>query len=343
MTTKTIGFSSFASWSQQRSSAVRTAADSVRQSVELAVAAEEIGIDGASFRVHHFADQQTSVLPLLAYIAASTTTLEVGTSVIDMRYEQPLHLAEEAASTDLLSGGRLQLGVSRGSPEHADRGYRWFGAVPAPGTTDADLARERTTALLDALDGTPIADADPRYGPAASKIAITPRSPSLRQRVWWGAGSRATAVWAAQQGMQLMSSTLVQNEAALPFDELQLGQLEAFRAAWSEAGWDWAPRTSVSRSILPIVDDATRAAFAGQRSGGEGVGLLEGIDTRFGRSFVGEVDHLVEQLGQDVALAAADMVLVTVPSQLGVDLNIRLLEGVRAIGDELGWGRRAGS
>ena len=128
---------------------------SLRQTVELAVAAEEIGIDGAYVRVHHFQRQLASPFPLLAAIGTATERIEIGTGVIDMRYENPLYMAEDAASADLLSGGRLQLGISRGSPEPALRGSEAFGHVPAEGETDADLARRHTELFRAAIAGAP--------------------------------------------------------------------------------------------------------------------------------------------------------------------------------------------
>src|SRR5690606_20410285 len=109
--------------------------DALLQSIDLAVAAEEVGVDGAYFRVHHFARQLASPFPLLAAVAARTSTIDIGTGVIDMRYENPLYMAEEAAASDLISGGRLQLGISRGSPETALRGAESFGFIPRDGET----------------------------------------------------------------------------------------------------------------------------------------------------------------------------------------------------------------
>src|ERR1700750_1476588 len=141
---KRIGFLSFGHWTVAPGSQTRTGADALLQHVELAVAAEEIGIDGAFVRVHHFARQLASPFPLLSAMAARTSRIELGTAVIDMRYENPLYMAEEAAAADLISGGRLQLGISRGSPEPALRGYEAFGHAPAKGQTDADMARLHT-------------------------------------------------------------------------------------------------------------------------------------------------------------------------------------------------------
>ena len=140
---KQIGFLSFGHWQRVPGSQVLTARDALVQTVELAVAAEELGLDGAYVRVHHFARQLASPFPLLAAIAARTSRIEIGTGVIDMRYENPLYMAEEAAATDLLADGRLQLGVSRGSPETALRGSQAFGYVPPEGRTEADLAGTR--------------------------------------------------------------------------------------------------------------------------------------------------------------------------------------------------------
>src|SRR4030081_1987611 len=134
---KKIGFLSFGHWSDSDGSQVRSAADSLLQSIELAVAAEELGADGAYFRVHHFARQLGSPFPLLAGCGARTKKIEIGTAGIDMRYENPLHMAEAAGSAGLIRGGRLQLGISRGSPEQVIDGFRYFGYVPGEGTTDA--------------------------------------------------------------------------------------------------------------------------------------------------------------------------------------------------------------
>src|ERR1051325_11137598 len=132
---KKIGFLSFGHWTPSPHSQVRTASDALLQSIELAVAAEELGADGAYFRVHHFARQLGSPFPLLAAVGARTKTIEIGTAVIDMRYENPMYMAEDAGAADIIATGRLQLGMSRGSPEQAIDGWRYFGYAPAAGGT----------------------------------------------------------------------------------------------------------------------------------------------------------------------------------------------------------------
>ena len=332
-----IGFLSFGHYQSVPGSLTHTARDVLLQTIELAEAAEEIGLDGAYVRVHHFAPQLASPFPLLAAIAARTRRIEIGTGVIDMRYENPLYMAEEAAATDLISGGRLELGVSRGSPETALRGSEAFGYVPEEGTTDADLARRKVQLFREALSGAAVAETDPARTGMSSPLAIEPRSPGLEDRIWWGAGSFATARWAAEQGMNLQSSTLLLEEEGVPFDELQARQIREYRSAWAEAGWDRTPRVSVSRSVLPITTDLDRLYFGG-RGERDQVASLEGVRARFGRSYTGEPDRLAEELAADVAVQEADTLLLTVPNQLGVEYNARLLQTVaESIAPALGW------
>jgi alkanesulfonate monooxygenase SsuD/methylene tetrahydromethanopterin reductase-like flavin-dependent oxidoreductase (luciferase family) len=336
---KRIGFLSFGHWQPIPGSQVRTGRDALVQSVELAVAAEQVGLDGAYVRVHHFARQLASPFPLLTAMAMRTRRIELGTGVIDMRYENPLYMAEEAAAADLLSGERLQLGVSRGSPETALHGSEAFGYVPPEGSSDGELAREKTALFLAAISGATVVDADPRMtGGASGRLAVQPQSPGLRNRVWWGSGTRGTARWTAQQGMNLMSSTLLSEDTGVPFDELQAEQIALFRAAWAEAGWAHEPRVSVSRSVLPITSDLDRQYFGSERGGGDQVGLLEGVRARFGKSYVGEPDQLAEELAKDAAVRDADTLLLTVPNMLGVDYNAHLLETVvRHVAPAIGW------
>src|SRR5262245_7240343 len=159
---KNIGFLSFGHWSPASGSQTRTASDALLQSIDLAVAAEEIGVDGAYFRVHHFARQLASPFPLLAAVGARTRRIEIGTGVIDMRYENPLYMAEDAGAADLIAGGRLQLGISRGSPEQVVDGFRYFGYVPAEGSDHAQMARDHTRVFLDVIEGKGFAQPNPR-------------------------------------------------------------------------------------------------------------------------------------------------------------------------------------
>src|SRR5262244_852944 len=267
---KKIGFLSFGHWSDSIGSQVRSAADSLLQSIELAVAAEALGADGAYFRVHHFARQLGSPFPLLAACGARTKRIEIGTAVIDMRYENPLYMAEDAGAADLIAGGRLQLGISRGSPEQVIDGWRYFGYRPAEGQSDADMGRRHTEVLLEVLRGEGFAKPNPRpmFTNPPGLLRLEPLSAGLRERIWWGAGSNATAVWAAKIGMNLQSSTLKSDETGEAFHVQQAAQIRAYRAAWKEAGHTREPRVSVSRSIIALMNDRDRAYF-GSESGSE--------------------------------------------------------------------------
>src|SRR6201985_3265653 len=159
---KKIGFLSFGHWAPSPGSSTASASDALLQSIDLAVEAEELGADGAYFRVHHFARQLASPFPLLAAAGAKTSRIALGTAVIDMRYENPLYMAEDAGAADLIAGGRLQLGISRGSPEQVIDGWRYFGYATAEGQSDADMGRTHAEVFLNVLRGEGFAQPNPR-------------------------------------------------------------------------------------------------------------------------------------------------------------------------------------
>ncbi|MEU5252039.1 LLM class flavin-dependent oxidoreductase [Streptomyces longwoodensis] len=338
---KKIGFLSFGHWTPSPHSQTRSAADSLLQAIDLAVAAEELGADGAYFRVHHFARQHASPFPLLAAIGARTERIEIGTGVIDMRYENPLYMAEDAGAADLISGGRLQLGISRGSPEQALDGWRHFGHRPPEGGTDADLARAHAERLLEVLKGEGIAEPhpSPMFANPPGPLRLEPYSEGLRERIWWGSSSNATAVWAAGLGMNLQSSTLKDDESGEPLHVQQRKQIEAYREAWRAAGHTREPRVSVSRSIFALVDDRDRAYFGRERNSEDQIGYIDPTTRAvFGRSYAAEPDVLVEQLARDEAIAAADTLLLTVPNQLGVEYNAHVIGSILThVAPGLGW------
>jgi alkanesulfonate monooxygenase SsuD/methylene tetrahydromethanopterin reductase-like flavin-dependent oxidoreductase (luciferase family) len=338
---KNIGFLSFGHWTPSPQSQTRSASDVLLQSIDLAVEAERLGMDGAYFRIHHFARQLSSPFPLLAAVGARTRTIEIGTGVIDMRYENPLYMAEDAGSADLISGSRLQLGISRGSPEQVIDGWRYFGHHPMEGEDDADMGRRHTKQFLDLLGGNGFAEPNPRpmFANPLGLLRLEPFSESLRDRVWWGSASNATAIWAAQLGMNLQSSTLKFDETGEPLHIQQAAQIQAYRTAWKEAGHSRTPRVSVSRSIFALVSDLDRSYFGRGGKEEDTIGLL-GATTRavFGRGYAAEPDVLIEELKKDEAIKAADTLLLTVPNQLGVTYNAHVLETIlTTIAPALGW------
>src|SRR6185503_12993303 len=328
---KKIGFLSFGHWTGSRQSAARSARDVLQQSIELAVAAERLGMDGAYFRVHHFAQQLGSPFPLLAAVGARTRRIEIGTAVIDMRYENPHYMAENAGAADLIACGRLQLGISRGSPEQVIEGWRYFGHRPVEGEDDAGMGRRHAEQFLELLGGKGFAQPNPHpmFPNPPGLLRLEPHAEGLRDRIWWGAASNATAAWAAKLGMNLQSSTLKFDETGEPFHIQQAAQIRVFRAAWKEAGHVRTPRISVSRSIFALIDDRDRAHFGRGVQEGDQIGYLdETTRAIFGRGYTAEPDVLIEQLRKDEAIAAADTLLLTVPNQLGVAYNAHVLEAI---------------
>src|SRR6478735_8289152 len=305
---KKIGFLSFGHWTESPQSEVRSASDALLQSIDLAVAAEEVGADGAYFRVHHFARQLASPFPLLAAVGARTE--------------------------------RIEIGISRGSPEQVIDGFRYFGYEPGEGSDHAEMARDHTRVFLDVIEGKGFAQPNPRpmFPNPPGLLRLEPYAEGLRQRIWWGAGTRATAEWTAEQGMNLMSSTLLTEDTGVPFHQLQAEQIQRYRDAWKAAGHTWEPRVSVSRSIFPVVSDLDRAYFGHETGSRDQVGQLDGGKARFGKTYAGEPERLVKELAEDEAIAAADTLLLTIPNQLGTDYNAHLIDSVlRTVAPELGW------
>jgi alkanesulfonate monooxygenase SsuD/methylene tetrahydromethanopterin reductase-like flavin-dependent oxidoreductase (luciferase family) len=338
---KKIGFLSFGHWTPSPQSRTQSAADALLQSIDLAVEAERLGMDGAYFRVHHFAQQLASPFPLLAAVGAKTRKIEIGTAVIDMRYENPHYMAEDAGAADLIAGGRLQLGISRGSPEQVIDGWSYFGHRPRDGENDADMGRRHTEEFLELLRGKGFARPNPRpmFPNPPGLLRLEPYSEGLRDRIWWGSATNATAAWAAKLGMNLQTSTLKFDESGEPLHIQQAAQIRVFRAAWKEAGHARTPRISVSRSIFALIDDRDRMYFGRGGQEEDKIGFLdETTRAIFGRSYAAEPDVLIEQLREDEAIAESDTLLLTIPNQLGVAYNAHVMEAIlTTVAPALGW------
>ena len=338
---KKIGFLSFGHWSNHPAYKTRTASDTLLQSIDLAVAAEEIGLDGAYFRVHHFAAQLASPFPLLSAIGARTSKIEIGTGVIDMRYENPLYMVEDAGAADLISRGRLQLGISRGSPEQVIDGWRYFGYEPVKGEKQEDMGRRKALEFLDKLNGIGFAQPNPNpmFPNPPGLLRLEPYSQGLRERIWWGAASNATAVWAAEMGMHLQSSTLKFDESDKPFHVQQAEQIRLYKKAWKKAGHQREARVSVSRSIFALVNEQDHYFFGQEANRVDSIGTIE-KDRRaiFGRSYAAEPDQLIKELAEDEAIQEADTLLLTIPNTLGVEYNVHLLSSIlKYVAPGLGW------
>ncbi len=170
-------------------------------------------------------------------------------------------------------------------------------------------------------------------------LRLDPHAPGLRERIWWGASSNATAAWAAKLGVNLQSSTLKDDETGEPFHIQQAKQIRVYREAWKAAGHKREPRVSVSRSIFALVDDRDRAYFGRGGKEDDSIGYID-ANTRaiFGRSYAAEPEALVKELAGDEAIAEADTLLLTVPNQLGVDYNAHVIEAILThVAPALGW------
>lgn len=256
-----------------------------------------------------------------------------------MRYENPLYLAEEAAQLDLLSGGRVALGISRGSPEPALRGYEAFGYTGSNDERGADLAHDKFDRFLNAITGGKVAVAEPEQFGVGTKLAIEPQSTGLRDRIWWGAGSRSTAERVGRMGLNLMSSTLLTEATGQPFAELQAEQIRMFREAYRDAGHPGAPRVSVSRSVFPIVSEQDEVLFGLRRQASQDqIGIIDGLRSTFGKTYADTPDRLIEQLQADEAVMSADTLMLTIPNQLGAPYITSLLENfAKHVAPALGW------
>jgi alkanesulfonate monooxygenase SsuD/methylene tetrahydromethanopterin reductase-like flavin-dependent oxidoreductase (luciferase family) len=338
---KKIGFLSFGHWNPSPQSGTRSAGDALLQSIDLAVAAEELGADGAYFRVHHFARQLGSPFPLLAAVGARTKTIEIGTAVIDMRYENPLYMAEDAGAADLISGGRLQLGISRGSPEQVIDGWRYFGYAPPEGQTEADMARRHAEVFLDVLEGKGFAPAQPaadvpqpaRPAPARAAFRRLARAHLVGCR---DRRNRPLGGEARHEPAEL-DAEVRRERQAVPHPAGRADPRPIARPGRRPA-MHTRPRVSVSRSIFALVNDMDRAYF-GRGQSDDHFGYIEPEKRAvFGRSYAAEPDVLIDELKGDEAIAEADTLLLTVPNQLGVAYNAHVIEMIlKHVAPGLGW------
>ena len=280
MTKKNVGFLNFGHWIHRPGGEpdAKAALDDV---VQMAVDAEAAGLDGAWIRIHHFQRMFSSPFPILAAMAARTERISLGTGVIDLRYENPLAMAEAAATTDPSSG----------------------------------------------------------WSYTSQKMPVEPQSPGLADRIWWGCGSTASAVRAAQEGYHMLSSTLLLQDDGRPFHVQQADQIARYLDARAAAGVPGAGRTAVTRSAFVIQDDEDELYFGRERRSQESAGHLDGGAARSGPTYAGSTEEVAEKLAADTAVQAADWVLFANPNQLGAAYNAKIFAGWAEVWRLLGWDR----
>lgn len=315
---------------------------SLRDAIDLFRFAEDLGYDIGWVRVRHLEKFLSSPFPLFAAIGQATARIRFGTAVLPMRYADPIAVAEDAATVDLLSGGRLELGVAGGIKPSASLLDGVYGAGER---SFDDESQHRIARLRAALAGEPVAVA-PEGGfpiaPPGTDLIVRPHSPGLADRVWYGPGSRSTAVRTAEQGMDLLVSTLNSEDDGRSFEETQRDQILAYKAAFDVPGR--TPRAVAGRIVLPSVtpeDDelfaeyiawyAARFDDTGRPPAGTGFGV-------FSPTHHGSPDEVVASLQADVALREATGLDIVLPANATHAMSRRILENVAtSIAPRLGW------
>jgi alkanesulfonate monooxygenase SsuD/methylene tetrahydromethanopterin reductase-like flavin-dependent oxidoreductase (luciferase family) len=296
---------------------------------------EELGFDSAWVRHRHLQFGISSPVAVLAAATQRTERIELGTAVTPLGWENPLRLAEDLATVDVLSGGRLNPGVSVGPPMHYERVKQAL----YPDTADAeDFTYRRVRRLLDALAGEPVSDFGGTEGIEVFSRRVQPHSPGLRDRTWYGGGSLASARWAGENRMNLLVSSVVKSEGRTDgFAAIQRSHVEAFRAAHPGGG-----RVSQGLVVIPT-DGATAgqrakyADFAAARlprtAGPQGpAGLL------FAPDLVGTVDEIAGRLYADAAFREVDEAVFALPFTFEHADYVQVLTDIATgLGPALGW------
>ncbi|WP_043055625.1 LLM class flavin-dependent oxidoreductase [Enteractinococcus helveticum] len=337
---KKLGFLNFGHFGYDRATRTVDPKAALDDQLAMTVAAEEEGLDGAWIRVHHFQWMMSAPFPTLAAMAAKTSTIELGTGVIDLRYENPLYFAEESATTDLIAGGRLQLGISRGSPEAALDGQAQFGYTLEPGQTWGELAQHRGQRIRDAVGGKTVATGDPNspWSPGgATALVVQPQAAGLINRLWWGSGSTSSGITAGKQGYNLLSSTLLLQDDGRPFHVQQADQIKHYLDSYQGSGFETGGQTAVTRSMYALRSVQDERMFGHAGSTQDQAGRLEGGPARSGPTYVGHVEQLAEMLSNDQAVMEADYVLFANPAQLGPERNREIFAGWVEVFKLLGW------
>jgi alkanesulfonate monooxygenase SsuD/methylene tetrahydromethanopterin reductase-like flavin-dependent oxidoreductase (luciferase family) len=318
-------------------------AQGLKDGVELFRIAEQLGYDSGWVRNRHFDNYLSSPLTLLAAAAQRTERISLGTAIIPVGYEDPIRLAEDAATVDLLSDGRLELGVAGGNANFSS----FFGLDD--GRPWKEAAHERVRRTVAAIEGTAIGTSE-----NGVEYSVRPHSPTLRNRLWYGPGSIDTASRTGQEGLDLLLSAIGPN-IGLPFDEAQLAQIHAVREAWTRI--DREPRVSSARLFFPALNDRQRKLYqdyadlrtAEGPAASRPAGALNPTDRQLRRDpsrpagimspvVVGEPAEIVEYLRGDAALAESDELMIFLPPGFGQRDYIELLENIAEhVAGELGW------
>jgi len=339
-----LGFLSFIPNPYGAGGEARALADGIR----LFEHAEQLGFDIGWIRVRHFEQFPSSPLTMLSAIAQRTSRIRLGTGVIPLRYENPIRLAEDASTVDLLSGGRLELGVSSGIGQFAPIFDPVFGESERSFSAES---QHRLARLRAALAGMPVGRSGAGFMsiPADIDLTVTPAAPGLADRVWYGPGTLASAVRTGEQGLDIHVSTLNAEETGEDFAAGQATQLRAYKDAFSraDAASRRAPRIAAGRVVLPSLTPADEAPYAdyirghNDRMQPDGRALDPRMRMRFDRIHNGDPARIVDGLLADEALREVTELTITLPAPGGIEAHLRTLDLVAEhVAPALGWSPR---
>jgi alkanesulfonate monooxygenase SsuD/methylene tetrahydromethanopterin reductase-like flavin-dependent oxidoreductase (luciferase family) len=322
----------------------------LRDGIALYRAAEELGYQSGWAYQRHFDHYLSSPLPFFAAVGQHTERIRLGSAVIPMRYQEPVLLAEAAATTDLLVGGRLQLALATGSTALWDP---VFGAVDADPRTEARRRLERFLAGV-AGEAVHTVDGPGQGAPVGTQVRVTPHSPGLRERLRIGAASVDSAHYAARLGLGLITGTVLHGlDPDETFPQYQARVIDAYRSAWRARWGSEPPPVAVAASILPGTTAERRETYAAydreRRTQGMAAsrprGALPpvvGAELPAGRAISpvhhGTPDEVAAAVLADPGLAAADEIVLFLPPAFGLAANVSLITDLaRTVGPALGW------
>ena len=323
----------------------------LRDGIELFKHAESLGYQGGWAYQRHFDHYLSSPLPFFSAVGQHTAHITLGTAVLPTRYQEPVLLAEGAATTDLLVGERLQLAVSSGGSQFD----AVFGAGPT-GLTGREEGQRRLAIFLSAVQGdtlhtvTEQALGGPRVG---AELRVTPYSPGLRSRIWYGSGHVASAVRAARQGLRLITGTILHDDTGETFSAYQARLIDEYRKTYQDTHGLDAPPVAVAASVLPGTTAELRAKYAAydqeRRTLGPAASRPKGAldpgqaaSTRPGflvsPVFHGPPEQVTDAILGDEGLQAADELVLFLPPAFGLAENRQLLtDFAQTVAPRLGW------
>ncbi|MGP9538858.1 LLM class flavin-dependent oxidoreductase [Brachybacterium sp. AOP43-C2-M15] len=317
-------------------------ADGHESTLRIIELGEDLGFDSAWLRHRHLQFGISSPVAVMAAASQRTRRIELGTAVTPLGWENPLRLAEDLATVDLLSGGRVNPGVSVGTPMQ----YETVRDALHPHTAEAeDFSKERVSHLLRFVAGDPVREFSGKQGVVEEfSRRVEPHSPGLRDRLWYGAGSMDSAVWAGRNGMNLLSSSVIfpDPEEEPDFAAVQAAQIRAFRSAAAEHAPEAPSRVSQGLVVIPT-DSATAAQerryrdYAQERlprtrSPQGPRGML------FAPDLVGTSEEIAEQLHAHAGFREVDEVAFALPFSFEHEDYAQILTDIAArLGPMLGW------